>query len=429
MTEKFFQYIWQHRLFYPNGIIAQPTGETIEVVNPGQLNTDAGPDFFNAQIKIGNTLWAGNVEIHLKASDWYAHKHHQDAAYDNVILHVVAAPNDKPTLTSKGRVVPEVILRFSDEIKQRFDAISSNHSTIRCGNLIGQLSSLDRNSWIDRMLAERFEQRQQMVESYIAETNCDWDQIFFILLCRAMGFVVNAEPMQYLARHTPVKILLKHSNMMQMEAVLFGQAGLLPNEPTDEYTAILKREYTLLQTKFGLEPMSGSEWKWLRLRPSNFPTIRLSQIAAIISRVPGNFESAFATTDVHSIVEQLSVAASDYWDTHYQFGKERSSSAKTLGLQSRRLIVINAVVPLLFAYARRRGNTTEQLNIVSMLSFLPVEKNSRLREWQQCGISAQHEGEAQALLLLYKEYCQKHKCLVCRWGHCVLAGHTTIHTS
>ncbi len=423
MTEKFFQYIWQYRLFYPNNMKVEQTGETIEVINPGQLNTDAGPDFFNAQIKIGNTLWAGNVELHLKPSDWYLHKHQQDAAYDNVILHVVAESSNKPAITSKGREVPEVILRFPDELKQRFDAISNNHSVIRCGNLIGQLTSLDRNSWIDRLLAERFEQRQQMVESYIAETNCDWDQIFFILLCRAMGFVVNAEPMQYLARHTPIKVLLKHCNTLQMEAILFGQAGLLPASPPDEYSATLLREYNLLKVKFSLRPMDGSEWKWLRLRPSNFPTIRLSQIAAIIARVPGNFESAFATTNVHSIIEQLNVSASDYWSTHYQFGKEGSSASKTLGLQSRRLIVINAVVPLLFAYARRRGNHTEQLNIVSMLSFLPVEKNSRLSEWQQYGISPQHEGEAQALLLLYKEYCQKHKCLVCRWGHCVLAGH------
>lgn len=426
MTEKFIQYIWQHRLFYPLGMTIVQTGEPIEVVNPGQLNTDAGPDFFNAQIRIGKTLWAGNVELHIKSSDWYQHHHHEDSAYDNVILHVVIEPSSNGVCTSAGRQVPEVILRYPNSIAERYEQIIQNPSVVRCGSMLSSLPQLVRDSWLDRLLFERFEQRQQLVEQLIAETNCDWDQIFFVLLCRAMGGVVNAEPMIHLARLTPVKIMFKHNNILQIEALLFGQAGLLHIEASDEYITTLKREYELLRVKFNLTPMSSSEWKWLRLRPNNFPTMRLAQIAAIVAHIPGNFESVFATTNVSHIIEQLNVSASDYWTSHYALGRTSKATIKTLGLQSRRLIVANAIVPLLFAYARRRGNEREQLNVMKMLSFLPVEKNSRLDEWKQHGIMPQHEGEAQALLLLYKEYCQKNKCLLCRWGHSVVAGQTLL---
>lgn len=423
MTEKIIQYVWQHRLFYPTGMIAMPTGEHIEVINPGQLNTDAGPDFFNAQIRIGQTLWAGNVEIHQKTNDWYQHGHHTDSAYNNVILHVVAETSNEPILTESGRQVPEIVLLFPTDIIKRFDAIDKSTNVIRCGQMLSQLSAFDRDSWIDRMLTERFEQRQQMVETLIAETNCDWDQIFFILLCRTMGFVVNAEPMQMLAQLTPVKIMFKHNSIMQQEALLFGQAGLLPTEPTDEYSHQLIREYEFLKNKFNLTSLNNSQWKWLRLRPSNFPTIRIAQLATIINRIQGNFESIFATTNIAQLIELLTVRASDYWTAHYAFGKNSKIAEKKLGLQSQRLIIINTIIPLLFAYARRQSNEKKQLNVMKMLSFLPIEKNSVISDWKQCGIVPQHEGEAQALLLLYKEYCKKHKCLICRWGHAILAGH------
>ncbi|MCQ2228778.1 MAG: DUF2851 family protein [Bacteroidales bacterium] len=423
--EKLLHYIWQNRLFYPIDMKVEGTGEKIEVINTGQHNTDAGPDFFNAQVKIGEILWAGNVEIHTTTDDWYAHGHDKDAAYDNVILHIVGSSTGKMVLSSKGRTIPEVALRYPSSIEERYSALTGHHTgDIHCAPYLKQISRLERDAWIDRLILERFEERNTRAESAFEASGCDWDQTFFTLLCRSMGFVVNAEPMEMLARLTPVKIMIKHNDPIQTEALLMGQAGLLPQTATDEYTATLKREYEVLRAKFSLTPMSGSEWKLLRLRPSNFPTIRLSQLAAIIARTPGNFENAFRTLKAEDILERLNVRASAYWDTHYEFGKESSTDRpKGLGKDSQRLLIINSAIPFIFAFARRQGDELAQQNIIKMLSFLPIEKNSRLDRWTEAGIKALHEGEAQALLLLYKNYCMPKKCLLCRWGHAVMAKH------
>jgi len=421
MPEKFLHYIWQNRLFYPLGMTIEGTGEKIEVINPGQPNTDAGPDFFNAQIKIGDTLWAGNVEIHTSTEDWNAHGHTHDASYDNVILHVVGHSSGKEVKTSKDRVIPEVTLRYPIHIEERYKEITQTSGGIHCARYLNNITQLDRDAWLDRLILERFEERNERVNKALVQSDNDWDQTFFTLLCRSMGFVVNAEPMEMLARVTPVRIMIKHNDPIQMEALLMGQAGLLPADATDDYTALLKREYEVLKAKFNLTPMSGSEWKLLRLRPSNFPTIRLSQLAAIIAKTQGNFESAFKTLNVADLLARFNVEASQYWDTHYEFGKESSNNRpKGLGLASQRLLITNAVIPFVFAFARRVGDTTGQINVIKMLSFLPIEKNSRLDQWIEAGIKPIHEGEAQALLLLYKNYCMPKKCLACRWGHRVM---------
>lgn len=424
MSEKLLQYIWQQRLFHTEGMLTTK-GEPVEVVNPGRLNTDSGPDFFYAQIRIGSTLWAGNVEVHVNADDWYLHGHNHDKAYDNVILHVVLAVSDRPVLTSNGREVSQVILRYSPDIATHYDELMLASKPIRCSSQLCSISKLDRDAWIDRLILERFEERNERVEALWKSAGGDVEQVFFSLLCRAMGFVVNSHPMEILASVTPVKILLKHSDPLQMEALLLGQAGLLTDcDDSDEYIKDLKREYAFLKAKFNLSPMDASLWKMMRLRPDNFPAIRLSQLAAIIRRTPGNFESAFRTMDIPSILSRLDVSASSYWDCHYALGKiSKVSRRKSIGLASRRLIVINAVIPFLFAYARRYNKEHEQANVMAMLSFLPVEKNSRLDEWKASGISVQNESEAQALLLLYKNYCMERKCLFCRWGHQLLSLH------
>lgn len=420
--EKFLHYVWQNRLFYPIGMKVEGSGEDIEVINPGQLNTDAGPDFFNAHIRIGNTIWAGNVEIHTTTEEWNRHGHDTDPAYDNVILHVVGQSNGKQVTTSKGRIVAETVVRYPIDIEKRYEEIVNANSEIRCARRLGEITQMERDAWLDRLTLERFEERNERVEKILEENGGDWDQTFFALLCRAMGTSVNAEPMEILSRITPVRILIKHNDPTQMEAILMGQAGMLPEKATDEYTATLKREYEVMKAKFDLKPMEGSEWKRLRLRPSNFPIIRLSQIAAIIGKTPGNFESAFKTLNVEELTKRLNVKASEYWDSHYELGKEsKADKAKGFGKETQRLLIINAVIPFVFAYARRYGDENMQLNIIKMLSFLPIEKNSRLDKWADAGIKPTHEGEAQALLLLYKNYCMKHKCLACRWGHAVMA--------
>lgn len=420
MPENFLHYIWMNRLYYPIGIQSDG-GENVEIINPGQRNSDAGPDFFNAQIKIGDTLWAGNVEIHTTSDEWYSHRHEHDAAYDNVILHVVGESTGREIVTSKGRRVPEIALKYPQDIVDRYENINLAHEQIKCGRYLKGLDKMTRDAWIDRLLTERFEDRNERVERLLEEHEGDWEQVFFSLIARAMGFKVNAEPMEHLARITPVKILIKHNDTLQTEALLIGQAGMLPKEAEDEYTKELKREYEFLKSKFGLTPMDASEWKLLRLRPVNFPIIRLSQLAAIVRKTLGNFENVFKTLDIDNLMDTLDVSASEYWDTHYALGKETARKTKSLGKASRRLVVINAIIPYLFSHARRYGKEREQTNIMKMLSFIPMEKNSQIEQWQSLGIDPLHEGEAQALLLLHKKYCMKGKCLTCRFGHWVLS--------
>lgn len=419
MPEKFLHYIWLNRLYYPIDL-KTIDGETVEIINPGQSNSDAGPDFFNAQIKIGDVLWAGNVEIHTTSDEWYNHRHEQDSAYDNVILHVVGESTGRDIITSKGRKVPEIALRYSEEIADRYGNMNLSKERIRCGRYLSKLDKMTRDAWIDRLLTERFEERNERVERLLEEFNGDWEQVFFSLIARAMGFKVNADPMEHLARITPVRILIKHNDIVQTEALLIGQAGLLPEVAKDEYTQQLKREYDFLKSKFDLSPMDASEWKLLRLRPGNFPIIRLSQLAAIVRKTLGNFENAFSTLNMDKLMETLNVSASEYWDTHYALGHVSANKGKNLGRASRRLVVINAIIPYLFSHARRYGQEREQANVMKMLSFIAMERNHQIDLWQSVGIEPQHEGEAQALLLLYKNYCMKGRCLACRFGHWAL---------
>lgn len=420
MGEMFYQYVWQYKM-YGSEMMSTVDGDEIEIVSQGLRNSDAGPDFFNAKVKINGTLWAGNIEIHTDSSSWYRHGHDKDHAYDNVILHVVGKSDGQRIYNACGRQIPEVQLRYPKILEERYDELMTARSPIRCKEHIAKVNEMEINSWLDRLLFERFEQRNKHVEQLFAEFNGDWNQVCFCLLARSLGGSVNGEPMELLARSTPVKILAKHNNPLQMEALLFGQSGLLPQvSDGSEYVDALIREYNFLKVKFSLEPMESSVWKFLRLRPSNFPSIRISQLAFVVALAQGNFESVFRSIDIKTLMNVLAVSASDYWNTHYTFGKESGADCrKQIGVNTRRLMIINAIIPFVFAYVRRYGKEQEQRNIMNMLSFLPIEKNSKLDAWIECGIVPKDEGEAQALLLLRKEYCDKANCLMCRIGHLV----------
>lgn len=420
MNEAFFQNVWQYKLF--GALDLQTTdGEIVEVINQGQHNKDAGPDFFNAQVKIGDTLWAGNVEIHTKSAMWYRHGHDKNHSYDNVILHVVGESDGRPIYNANGLIIPEVVLRYPTYLELRYQEFMNSTSPIRCHNYIERVSEMELNGWIDRLLVERFEQRNRRVEQLFETFNGDWNQVCFCLLARSLGGSINGEAMEMLARCTPVKILFKHNTSLQKEALLYGQSGLLPQSSDDEYVCSLISEYRFLKNKFSLNGMDGQMWKFMRLRPSSFPLIRISQLSAVVSLARGNFESVFRSVDINSLLKLLEVSASEYWDTHYTFGKESlHTSHKFIGKDTRRLMIINAIVPFVFAYTSRYGKEQERLNVMRMLSFLPIEKNNIIETWINCGIVPKDEGEAQALLLLRKEYCDKGNCLSCRLGHIVM---------
>lgn len=420
MNEAFFQNVWQYKLF--GALDLQTTdGEIVEVINQGQHNKDAGPDFFNAQVKIGDTLWAGNVEIHTKSAMWYRHGHDKNHSYDNVILHVVGESDGRTIYNANGLIIPEVVLRYPTYLELRYQEFMNTTSPIRCHNYIERVSEMELNGWIDRLLVERFEQRNRRVEQLFETFNGDWNQVCFCLLARSLGGSINGEAMEMLARCTPVKILFKHNTSLQKEALLYGQSGLLPQSSDDEYVCSLISEYRFLKNKFSLNGMDGQMWKFMRLRPSSFPLIRISQLSAVVSLARGNFESVFRSVDINSLLKLLDVSASEYWDTHYTFGKESlHTSHKFIGKDTRRLMIINAIVPFAFAYTSRYGKEQERLNVMRMLSFLPIEKNNIIETWINCGIVPKDEGEAQALLLLRKEYCDKGNCLSCRLGHIVM---------
>lgn len=423
MTEDFLHYLWHHRLFYPSGLVTVNGSEPVEVLHPGWPNHHAGPDFFNSRIRIGTTTWAGNVEIHLHSSDWFRHGHDLDSSYNNVVLHVVAHHDGEPVLDSNKREVPELVLRFPDNILQQYDALIHHTGVVKCLEHVGRVGRLDWQNWLDRMLCERMEQRAGHIHALLTSFNGDWDQVFFVLLARSMGFGVNGDPFEILARNLPVTVLFRHaSDLLQLEALLFGQAGFLSQTSVDgSYMTLLQREYDLLRHKYGLKPMDVSMWRFLRLRPVNFPTIRLSQLAAILHRNSGNFESWVKVQNIGALLEQLDVAASGYWKSHYMFGRPAKSAVHShFGVKSRQLVVANAMIPFIFTMAQRRGQTDVQAQALKILSQLAVERNSVLSHWRGVGLEPENEAEAQAMIHLVQNYCIRSKCLHCRIGHMVI---------
>ncbi len=419
MNEAFLQYIWAHRL-YKSASLLTSTGKVVEILNPGRHNTDAGPDFFNAQLRIDGMTWAGNVEIHISSDDWYRHGHDSDPAYNNVILHVVANSTGREIRSAKGDTIPEATLLFDDKLSQRYDHLvrSGDLSFVRCADSLPLVSSVQRTAWLDALLVERMGQKSAKATEFFQLFNGDMDQAFFCLLARALGSKVNAEPMELLARQTPLKVLLKHNNPMQTEAILLGQSGLLSQSPSDDYVRTLQREYSFLKEKFNLDPIPPTAWKYARMRPQNFPDIRIVQLAAIIRALPGNFQSAlFLPLD-----KILAVRPSDYWDSHFRLGvSSPQPRSKQLGSSTRRLVMINCVIPFAIAEANRYANESKKDAAFELLRAIPMESNAIIEGWERAGVSPQNEADAQALIHLKKNYCDKNDCLRCRFGHCAIS--------
>lgn len=426
MNEAFLQYIWGQRL-YRSAEQMTTDGRKVEILNPGRLNTDAGPDFFNAQVRIDGVTWAGNIEIHQTSDDWFRHGHDKDSAYENVILHVVGRTTGRPVTTCLGSVVPEVVISYDQELENRYDALENGgakSSVIRCADLLSLMPETLKTSWLDSLLIERMEMKSDLVLGYVEHFNGDIDQAFFAILARSLGCKVNAEPMEMLVRATPLRILLKHNGVLQTEALLLGLAGLLAEAQADDYVIALRREYELLKAKFNIEPISGSVWKYARLRPLNFPDIRLVQLAAIVRAIPGNFASCLSLP----LDKLLAVAPSAYWERHYRLGVEaKNELPKAIGANTRRLIMINAVIPFAFAMGRRFDNAERKMAAIDALRNIEIEKNSVLERWASFGIKVKDEAEAQAVLHLTKAYCERSGCLRCRFGHfCISHGVTPV---
>ena len=420
MTEELINYIWLYRLIDKNLITTQ--GETINIISPGARNNDSGPDFFNAMIEINGTKWAGNVEIHVNSSDWFRHNHQNDPVYNNIILHVVFS-DDNPVRRENLETIPTIELKgkFSTSIITKYHSFITSKNTIPCHNLIHSINHFEKISWFDSLMAERLEQKTDEIISLLNTSKNDFAQIFYQLIAKGMGYTANADAMKMLASSLPINLLAKHKDdLLQIESLLFGQAGLLPENHKDKYTYQLIKEYSFLKAKYELTPMDKSMWRFMRMRPVSFPTIRISQFANIIFKSSGLFNKIIETNKLQDVVSLLSATASPYWDNHYQFEKIALGKSKKLGLSTINTILINTIIPIVFIYGKINNSQKLQDKATSWLSQIKPESNSVIRQFASIGITADNALHTQALLQLKKKYCDKKQCLNCRFGHSLL---------
>jgi hypothetical protein len=421
VMEKLYQYLWQSHMFGRK--LHEADGGEVEVIDPGRLNTDAGPDFFNSKIRIAGTEWAGNVEIHVKASDWYRHGHQNDPAYDNIILHVVAV-GDRRVERRDGSLIPQVEVAMPPEFYSTFSTLSSGSESVRCGSRLAEVGRLAMTDWLETLSVERMQQKALRIKNIHTACNCDWEQTCFVVLARALGFGLNGDPFEMLARSIQLKYLHHHSdNPVQLQALLFGQAAMLDSSSHifDEYYQLLCREYYFLARKYGLRPMRVGLWKYARTRPQNFPHRRI----AFLAKACENGFSLFSRLvelggDPEATRALFDWKLEGYWHEHSSFDVTANSMADSLSEGSRTLLLINAVAPLLYAYGAHRGDPELAERGLVLLEKLPAESNSYLRHWAELGLRADNALRSQALMQLRREYCDNRRCLSCRFGHQLL---------
>ncbi|SDD26624.1 Protein of unknown function [Mucilaginibacter pineti] len=422
-TEDFLHYVWKFRLFDRNALQTED-GEEIEIFSTGTHNTDSGPDFHNARLRIGDTVWAGNVEVHLSASDWQKHGHTTDNAYDNTILHVVYR-NDLPLVLANGRKVPTLQLqdRVPVELYARYhQMVFGNQAVIPCEASIGGIDGLIMHNWLTRVLVERLEKKSTAVLAALALNRGDWEEVFYQFLAANFGFKTNALPFELLAKSLPQIILAKNkNNPMQIEALIFGQAGFLEGELKDEYPQKLKTEYNYLRKKYNLTPIENHLWKFMRLRPQNFPTVRLAQFAALIVQSNHLFSKILEIKNIEALRDLFTdIKTNSYWDDHYRFDVSSKPSAKNLGAKSIDIILINTLVLFLFSYGKHNQQEYYISRALKLLENLPAEKNNITDDFINLGVKIDNAFESQALLELKNNYCNYKKCLQCGVGNRIL---------
>lgn len=424
--EKLLHYVWKHRLYPLNGLHTTDCRE-VEIIDPGLQNSNAGPDFFNAKVRVDGVMWVGNVELHSRSSDWRLHGHDTDAHYNNVVLHVVEQA-DCEVSTADGRTLPQIELPVPQKFQQNYEALINKDLLPPCHETVRRLPQLTMHAWMAALAAERMEQRTMQTLERVKLCNGSWEQAFFVALARNFGFGVNGDVFEAWAMSIPLMAVARHrDNPLQVEALFMGQAGLLSEESLprshrdealhDDYFHKLQQEYRFLATKFSLKPIDGHRWRFLRLRPQNFPYLRLSQLASMYC---SRRVSLSALADCQTLEEAqrlLTASATQYWRSHYTFGPSSKECDKQLSPQSVQLLIINTVAPVIFAYGRHRGDEQLCLRAQTFLEDLPSEKNHIVRLWQQTGIRAKSAADSQALVELQRQYCDRRDCLRCRFGY------------
>ncbi|HEY5369866.1 MAG TPA: DUF2851 family protein [Hanamia sp.] len=420
MKEDILQYIWKFQ-YYNFSDLLSSDGESIEVIHPGIHNVNQGPDFTEAKIKINDTVWIGNVEIHVNASDWNLHHHSEDDNYKNIILHVVwnndvlikdNFRNDLPTLELQGRISKLLL----DKYKQLMGA----PSFIPCENLENGLSDLAMNAWKQRLVAERLIDKSRIVFDILKETGSHWEETFWWLVAANFGLKVNSSMFRKIAQSLPLNILAKHkNNILQLEALLFGQSGLLDKEFDEKYPKMLAKEYSFYKNRYNLQSVEG-ELFFLRMRPANFPTLRLAQLAMLIHQSEHLFSKIKEAQSLSEIKNMLSVEANDYWHYHYVFDEEAKYKIKTLGKQMIDNIIINTIVPILFSYGLHHDEEIFKEKAIQWLEEIGPEKNTVTKGFEKLNYKNVSAFDSQALLQLKNEYCNQKLCMQCAIANSIL---------
>ena len=419
MNEQLLHYVWRHRIF-PLQPLCTTAGQPVEVIDVGTPNRDAGPDFFNAKIKIDGTLWVGNVEIHVRASDWMRHHHDCDRAYDTVVLHVVGEA-DCPVCRTDGQWLPQLVLPCPAEVERRYDELCRADAEPPCRRIVPALPRLTVHAWLSALQAERLEQKAAAIGRRLERCDGYWEDAFFATLARNFGFGLNGDAFEAWAERLPLRAVDKHRDrLFQVEAIFLGMAGLLDDDAadTDDYRLSLQKEFRYLQHKFTLPaPMERSRWRFLRLRPANFPHVRLAQLAWLYHSQRSLFSRLMEAESVEQAETLLQTRTSAYWEEHYTFCKPSPRRAKPLGRTALQLIVLNTVVPFLYAYGRHKADEGLCRRASCFLESLKAERNYVTRLWQEAGLTVDTAADSQALLQLQKAYCDRKDCLRCRFGY------------
>lgn len=416
------QYVWKHRLWRSEDMVTN-TGKKVRVVDPGLLNTDAGPDFFNAKIEIDGHMWVGNVEMHYRATDWKRHRHDSDKAYDSVILHVVAK-DDAPVRRTNGELIPQLVLEVSPQFNADYASLVGATIEVPCATKIKQVPHLTIVEWVEGLAFERLHGKVERIHQLLDSFNGSWEDVCYVTLARNFGFGINNDAFERLARRTPLRLLGKHSDsVLQIEALLFGQAGMLDAQKLgmDSYYNQLCTEYAFLSNKFQLTPMEKESWKLFRIRPQNFPYRRIAMLAQFIEggfRMMNRILDAEGEKEMRALFE---VELSGYWTKHYTFGKPNERATATLSRSSIDIILINTVAPLLYAYGELTGNYEMTDKAIKLLEDLRAESNSIVSHFVAYGIDCPDALTSQALVQLKREYCDARKCIYCKIGHHLLS--------
>lgn len=421
IREDFLHYLWKYKYFAINNL-QTTTNEAIEIINVGEHNLNSGPDFFNAKIIIDKQIWAGNVEIHVKSSDWYLHHHENDSNYDNVILHVVWQ-HDVDIYQKNNIVIPTLELQnfTSQKILNNYKKLFSKKlKFINCENNISSINKFTFNNWLEKLYIEKLEQKSEVIYEFLKQSNNDWEVVLFKLLAKSFGLKVNGDSFLNLTNSIDFKVIRKeHFKLINLEALFFGQAGFLQEDTEEVYYQSLKNEYDYLRLKYHLVPLYNGQFQFFRLRPNNFPTIRLAQLAMLYFKHHNLFSKIMDANSLEDLYKLFDVKTSTFWEQHYHFTSKSAKQSKKLTKPFIDLLIINSIIPIKFIFQKQMGKLNEEL-LFNLIKNIKPEKNNIITKFNGLNIKVKNAMESQALLLLKNEYCNKHLCLKCAIGNNLL---------